>query len=200
MAIRFPKPPESVVTAARRLSVGDRWSFAKGALEELGGAKRPPAQPVFTAGLEALVASDGDVERVAETPTSWRYASELGGGSRAVVFVTEGRAGEARATRMGDDRFTKPIGEALAVAQGDSRVSAGDFEARLLRVPALKLLAVWLHAAGTEDIFVPVVPTAVDAAPGRLYDAPDFRSRLREASFRTLTLYEQADRPNELGG
>jgi hypothetical protein len=196
MTIHFPKPPEAVAAAMQDLPGGERW----GVHAELGGVTPPAAQPVFTAGLDAIVTNNGDIERVAEAPTSWRYISELGGAPRAFELVTEERAGKSRATSVGDDRFTTAIHEALAAAQDDPRVSAADFEARLLRVPALKLLAVWLHAVGTEDLFVPVVPTAVDATPGHLYKADDFRSRLREAASRTLLLYEQAERPDELGG
>jgi hypothetical protein len=200
VAIHFPEPPKDVAAAAHDLSGGERETPGFRPLDALGGAAPLMAQPIFTAGLHALVESEGDVEQVAEVPTSWRYASELGGVPRAFEFVTEARGESARATRVGDDRFTPAIRQALAVAQDHPRVRASDFEARLLRVPALKLLAIWLHAAGTEDLFVPVVPTAVDAAPGELYDADDFRSRLREAASRTLSLYEKAERPDELGG
>ena len=200
MAIHFAQPPKDVVAAAHDLPGAVRETLDLRELGAPGGATPLAAQPVFSAGLEAIVESEGDVERVAKTPTSWRYASELGGAARVFELVTEGRAGRARATRVGDDRFTAAIRIALSVAQDDPRVLADDFEARLLRVPALKLLAVWLHAIDTEDLFVPVAPTAVDAAPGELYDADDFRSRLHEAAFRTLSLYEEAEQPDELGG
>jgi hypothetical protein len=200
MAIRFPEPPQAIAAAARDLPGGEGRVFGLRPLDELGGATPPSAQPVFTAGLDAIVAGEGDVESVVNAPTSWRYASELGGAPRAYELVTDRGAAQARATSVGDDRFTTAIRDALVGAQADPRVNAGDFEARLLRVPALKLLAVWLHAADTDDLFMPVVPTAVDATPGRLYDAGDFRSRLREAASRTLALYDQAERPDELGG
>lgn len=199
VAIHFPEPPKDVAAAAQDLPGGERETLGLHRLDE-GGATPLMAQPVFTAGLDAIVESDGDVERVAEAPTSWRYASDLGGAPRVFELVTEGRAERTRATRVGDDRFTPAIRDALAAADDDLRVRASDFEARLLRVPALKLLAVWLHAVGTDDLFVPVVPTAVDAAPGELYDADNFRSRLRQAASRTLSLYEEAERPDELGG
>ncbi|MEK6273084.1 MAG: hypothetical protein AABM42_10625 [Actinomycetota bacterium] len=200
VAIRFPEPPEDVAAAANDLMGGERETLGMRQLDFPGGAAPLGAQPVFTAGLDAIVESGGDVERVAEAPTSWRYASELGGAPRVYELVSEVKAGRTRATRVGDDQFTPAIRDALAAAQDDPRVRTEDFEARLLRVPALKLLAVWLHAIGTEDLYVPVVPTAVDAAPGELYGADDFRSRLREAASRTLSLYEEAERPDELGG
>lgn len=199
MAIHFPEPPRDVAVAALKSSPPGR-RLPLHLLGELGGVTSLAAQPVFTTGLNAIVDGDGDVERVAEAPTSWRYAAELGGASHAFELTTEGRPGKAPVARVGDDRFTTAIRDALADAQGDPRVKADDFEARLLRVPALKLLAVWLHTIGTEDLFVPLGPTAVDAAPGRLYDANDFQSRLRDAASRTLLLYEQAERPDELGG
>jgi hypothetical protein len=195
VAIHFPTPPQAVVAAAEELPGATR---AAGLipLDELGGA--PPAiQPVFTAGLDALVANDGDVEQVAEAPESWRYASELGG---AVEVVSEGDGETAHVTSEGDDRFTEGIRQALSAAQDDPRVNSGDYEARLLRVPALKLIAVWLHGDNVDDLFVPVAATAVGATPSRVYDASDFQSRLVDAAAQTLGQYEGAERPDELGG
>jgi hypothetical protein len=201
MAIHFPKPPSDVAAAAAHdVPDGERETLDLRRHDELGGAPPLMAQPIFTAGLRALAASEGDVEQVTEAPSSWRYASELGGAPRAFEFVTEVGAESEHAARVGDDQFTPAIRQALAAAQDDPRVRADDFEARLLRVPALKLLAVWLHAAGAEDLFAPVAPTAVEAAPGELYSADDFRGRLREAASRVLSQYESAERPDELGG
>ena len=199
MAIHFPEPPQDVAAAAAH-DIPDAGREALRPRDAAGGAPAPGAQPVFTAGLDALVEHDGNVGRVARAPTSWRYASEFGGSPRVFELATRGAAGKARTTRVGDDRFTPAIRRALTAAQDDPRVRAGDFEARLLRVPALKLLAIWLHGTGTNDLFVPVAPTAVDASPGRLYDADDFRSRLHEAASRTLSHYADAERPDELGG
>ena len=190
MAIHFPEPPPDVAAAAARDVPG-------GALRPRDAGAAPAAQPIFTAGLDAIVEHEGHVGRVATAPTSWRYASEAGGTPRVFELPTSGRA---RTAREGDDRFTPAIRRALTAAQADPRVRAHDFEARLLRVPALKLLAIWLHADGTNDLFIPVAKTAVDASPGDVYDADDFRSRLHEAASRTLSHYAAAERPDELGG
>jgi hypothetical protein len=192
MAIHFPEPPQDIAAAAA--------SDVPGAAMRPRAAAAPAAHPVFTAGLDAIVEHDGNVGRVATAPTSWRYASELGGIPRVFELAAHGTTGKARTTTVGDDRFTPAIREALTAAQADPRVRDHDFEARLLRVPALKLLALWLHAAGTDDLFIPVAPTAVDASPGELCDADDFRFRLHEAASRTLAHYEDAERPDELGG
>jgi hypothetical protein len=196
VAIHFPEPPQDVATAAAAHEIPGALQPRAGA----GGAAPPAAQPVFTAGMDAIVEHAGNVGRVANAPTSWRYASEVGGAPRVFEFAAKGTPGKAQTPRVGDDRFTPAIRHALTTAQDDPRVRAHDFEARLLRVPALKLLAVWLHGAGTNDLFVPVARTTVDASPGELYDADDFRSRLHQAASRTLSLYEDAERPDELGG
>ena len=191
MAIHFPEPPQDLFAA---VPSGVRPRI------QAGATPAPAAHPVFTAGLDAIVEHDGHVARVATAPTSWRYAAELGGTPRVFELAPRGAAGTARPSREGDDRFTPAIRQALTTAQADPRVRAHDFEARLLRIPALKLLALWLHASGASDLFIPVTRTAVDASPGKVYDADDFRTRLHAAATRTLAHYDDAERPDELGG
>src|SRR4051812_48666517 len=144
MPIRFPQPPASVEKAlkARR---GRRLRLPLRRLGAAGGAEPPlPAQPVFTAGLDELLeAGGGGAPSVTRAP-SWRYSHYEPDGRAQVVELP----GEPRkAVAVGDDRFSPMIREALAVASQDDRVGAADYEARLLRVPALSLLALWLHAA-----------------------------------------------------
>jgi hypothetical protein len=175
MALRFPEPPDSVTAAADAL--GDAAARGFGAA--------PPPQPVFTARLDALVDAAGAVDQVAEAPTSWRYAT----GRRAFDVLVED--GGARTLSAGDDRFGPAIDAALARAADDPRIGSRDYEVRLLRVPALNLLAVWLHTPHAPDLF---------DAHDRLYEADEFQALLRDRAATTQARYADAEAPDELGG
>ena len=91
------------------------------------------------------------------------------------------------------------IREALAVADQDPRVGRPDYEARLYRVPALSLLAVWLHNAAALDLFVPIGRTPAGLEPNRVYEDGEFMTQVREAATQAGAAYEEAEAPDELG-
>jgi len=91
------------------------------------------------------------------------------------------------------------IREALAIADQDPRVGRHDYEARLYRVPALGLLAVWLHTDAALDLFVPLGRTPPGLDPNRVYADGEFMTQVREAASRAGAAYEEAEAPDELG-
>lgn len=177
MAIRFPEPPGAITEGVA----------AEGAL---------PAQQVFTVGLDDLRTAGLAEESVSAEP-SWRHSSFDPAG-RSQVLEIPGEAAPAPAA-PGDDRFGPMIREALAVAGEDPRVGERDYEARLFRVPALTLLALWLHSPTSVDLFVPVGPPPPGLERNRVYDDPDFTSAVSGAAEGTLDTYREADNPDELG-
>ena len=201
MPIRFPDPPPPVAEAIeQQRSPGRRGPLRR--LRQRGGAveRGPvPAQPVFTVGLEELLEESregGAEERISGTPT-WRYTRFGVGGEPEVLELGAPAAGAPVAA--GDDRFSPAIREALAVADQDPRVRDHDYEARLLRVPALSLLALWLHSGSSLDLFVPVGRPAPGIERNRLYEDEEFMAAVRSAAEQARAVYEQADNPDELG-
>jgi hypothetical protein len=186
MPIRFPQPPQPVVERLGR----PRAAAAR---------ETPlPAQPVFTVALDELLAAGGAAaEESVSAPPTWRY-SRFGAGGQAEVLELPAHA-EPGAAAAGDDRFSPMIREALAIASEDPRVRDHEYEARLYRVPALSLLALWLHAAEVFDLFVPVGRQVGELEPNRVYDDGEFMSRVRAAAERMGALYDEADDADELG-
>lgn len=180
MPIKFPEP-------AGGLPAETRGATTEGAL---------PAQPVYTVGLEDLRAIGVAEDSVSEAP-SWRY-SRFDAAGRPEVLELRGQAAPGPVA-AGDDRFGPMIREALAVAGQDPRVAEQDYEARLFRVPALTLLALWLHSPVSVDLFVPVGPPPPGLERGRVYDDHEFTAALTGAAEDTRATYEQAENTDELG-
>jgi hypothetical protein len=137
------------------------------------------------------------VERSVTRPAHWRVSGFTAAGRPHVKEVAEDPSGAGVAS--GDDRFSPLIREALAVAADDSRVGDGSYEARLFRVPAVSLLALWLHGTA-RNLFVVIgrSPTT-ELEANHVYDEDLFISALRSAAERTLGAYREAERPDELG-
>ena len=174
MPIRFPPPPEAAATAEGPL----------------------PPQPVYTVGLDELGAT-GVAEESASTPPSWRVSRfDASGRSEVVELPT---AAAAQPVSAGDDRFGPLIREALAVAGEDDRVQGHDYEARLYRVPALTLLALWLHSPTSVDLFVPIGPAPPGLERHHLYEDPDFTAAVNEAATSLRETYDAAENTDELG-
>jgi hypothetical protein len=179
MPIRFPEPPPAAAVGADPVPL--------------------PPQPVFTVGLDDLLGPEARPEAaqsVSAAPT-WRQ-SRFGSGGRPEASEVRGEA-EPGAVATGNDRFSPMIREALAIAGEDARVRDHNYEARLYRVPALSLLALWLHATEAHDLFVPVGRPVGELEPNRVYDDGDFVSLLRAAAEQMNALYDQADDAAELG-
>jgi hypothetical protein len=199
MPIRFPDPPSSITEAIRAQRRLPRLLRRL----EAGGAEKKaavlPAQPVFTVGLDELLEAGGGVtaERTVISHPTWRY-SRIGADGRPEAVELDERVKEG-ALGAGDDRFGPMIREALAIADEDPRVKEHDYEARLFRVPALNLLALWLHAMAALDLFVALGRTPGDLEPNRLYDDEEFMSLLHHAAEQQSSHYSSADSPDELG-
>jgi hypothetical protein len=184
MPISFPQPPQHVAEA-------------RGLTE--GMPPPMPAQPVFTVGLDDLLEpGGGEAQESVTAPPTWR-ASGFDAAGAPEVLELPAEPGEADAVATGDDRFGASIREALAVAEQDPRAREHDYEARLFRVPALSLLALWLHADSSVDLFVPVGRAAPGLEPNRVYADDEFMAAVRTAGERLRTTYDEADSPDELG-
>jgi hypothetical protein len=155
-----------------------------------------PPQPVYTVGLDDLEAVGVAEDSVRAAP-SWRV-SRFDAAGRSEVVELRGH-GTPAPVSAGDDRFGPMIREALAVAGEDQRVAAENYEARLFRVPALTLLALWLHSPASVDLFVTVGPAPPGLERNRVYDDPAFTAAVTGAAAGLRETYEAAENTDELG-
>ncbi|MDT0347207.1 hypothetical protein [Streptomyces litchfieldiae] len=98
----------------------------------------------------------------AARPVAWRYLVERGGTAVALADTVErprdveGGGGHVLA-QVNYGPFVSGIARALAAAERADE--AAEVEPRVLHVPALRLVAVWLHQLGGEDRLVPAEPS-----------------------------------------
>jgi len=116
--------------------------------------------PVYFVPLDAL--AQGKL-LAAATQTSWRYLlvqddaavaeAELSAGDRTAKKGVRAKPLQFLGVTHGP--FTAATVDALHAAEQLPKVTAADYELRLLKIPAVYLAALWLHAEN-DDILIPM--------------------------------------------
>jgi hypothetical protein len=182
---RVPDPPEASLSALREslAALADRGQFSARSLRETAPADLSASVPhqVFNLTLEDAAA--GAVDRA--EPAGWRY---LLAADRGVVASAETRqeGDEHTFSHVNSGPFVPGTVEALEAAEQVEH-GRGDVELRLLHVPALYLMSLWLRPVGATDdagVFVPIAPAPPGLDPNIAYEADEFRDRVRELAER----------------
>jgi hypothetical protein len=156
-------------------------------LNALAGAAAPDQlemeapHEVYTLGLDQ-VTSGVDLEKV--VPSGWRYMLRHEGAAVAVAQTMIDAGGRPAFAQFNSGPFVASTQEALGRAE-EYAGGAGDadIEPRLLHVPALHALALWLHSGdGTSDVVLPMAPTPPGIDATQRYSVTDYLSALRQAA------------------
>ena len=147
-------------------------------------------------GLEALA----QAERVEDTAraTGWRFLVEEATEPVAAAEVQD-KTGAALPAQLTEGQFVRSTAEGLRAAETLAPVQEAAYELRLLRVPALYLVALWLHATEREDLFLALEPAPAPFEPGRPYTATEFSELAAGLAREALKAQRAAERPDELG-
>lgn len=89
---------------------------------------------------------------------------------------------------------------ALRAAETLGPVQEGTFELRLLRVPALYLVALWRHASAGDDLFMPLDPAPAPFEARRAYTDSDFAKLTAGLARDAIETQRASERPAELAG
>ena len=145
---------------------------------------------VYNLPLSALGESLGPEAAV---PVGVRCLITSGDEPVGTVELPEPDGSEGAITQHGP--FTQGTVDAIQAAEESSDVADGNFELRLLRVPALYLMALWLKDEdGNQDLFVPLEPAPADLTPGHAYKWRELGERLRPMARERLEA-EDVDEP-----
>jgi hypothetical protein len=175
MPIRLPDAPPNALDVIRRdvprfLGVAPPNSDMRAMSGGAAMINIAAPHPVYVATIEDVLA-----RRVLANAreTTWRYflvrgnddafaAAELTGGE--VAHVNEGP-------------FVEGTSRAMIFAEDLDRVREADYEMRLLRIPALYVVAVWLRSSN-DDILVPSAPAPAPLQANAPYDEGRFTDAL----------------------
>ncbi|MFF5037410.1 hypothetical protein [Nocardia salmonicida] len=185
MPLHLPDPPSEVPDKVK----GKLRAFADGAkfsTKALRGARKDqldlstPHQ-IFTLGLDDITAGAGlDAAR----PVGWRYLVVDGAQIIASAETTLAPDGTQEMAQFTEGPFVLATDKALKIVRKLPQLAAAGFELRLLRIPALYVMALWLHSPFVE-LLVPLDPSPI-GKEGKPVPAGQFLAELSELA-RTMS-------------
>ncbi|HEY4239330.1 MAG TPA: hypothetical protein VGM88_05915 [Kofleriaceae bacterium] len=128
--------------------------------------------PVYTLGLDAIVAGKG---LAGAQHVGWRYIVDQNGTVTAAETRTDGTKHAFASLNQGS--FAAETPARVAAAQLLPEVVAGTFELRLLRIPGLNIVALWLASPGADKL-VPLAPAPAPLVAGTPIAATDALAQL----------------------
>lgn len=130
-------------------------------------------------------------------PTGFRYLVNQNGTQVAAAEVLADESGAAKlVANINYGQFVAATAKGLAQAASLQPVTAGSFEARLLRFAAIGLMALWLKPdAGGADIVYPLAPAPAGLQAERAYTEAEFFTAVRSLAEQRATKTEKASVP-----
>jgi hypothetical protein len=154
MAIHIsPAPAEGANVVLSNLALPQTSALGM----EAAGRRLPrtlKSYPVFSADLEDVLDDDPGLLASARL-TSWQYV--VFDGKRVVALAEVTHRKPPRYASRQSPVVAEAVVEAIRKAEELDAVKKADYELRILRVPELYLLAVWLHGP-SRDLLIPVRP------------------------------------------
>lgn len=173
MPLNLPEPPQNVPDKIRKrlheFADGEKFSTKglRGARKE--GLDVSTPHQVFTMGLDDVVAGAG-LERA--QPGGWRYLVEDSGQLLASAEGDINEDGEFEVSHFTEGPFVAATDKAVKAVRKLPQLVAAGFELRLLRIPALYVMALWLHSPAA-DLLVPLAPSPI-GKDGKAMPAAEF--------------------------
>lgn len=145
------------------------------------------ALPVYHLGLSDI-AKNQDLE--ASTHTGWRYTLKQNNEMIAHAETIISPNGKHLFSAINEGPLVEGTAKAIKVAEEQSEVKKGNFEVRLLFIPALYVTALWLvDKEGKKDFAMPIEPSPAPFTPDKLIPLQDFLSVLQEKAKSALESY-----------
>lgn len=179
MPLHLPGPPtdlpDRVMTKLHAFADGAK--FTTPALREARKDHLALAAPhqVFTMGLDD-VAAGGGLDRA--RPVGWRFLIQEDGHPVASAETTHGTDGTDEVSHFNEGPFVAATDQAMTTVRDLPQLQATGFELRLLRIPSVYMMALWLHSPAT-DLLVPLAPSPI-GKEGKPVPATEFFAELAE--------------------
>jgi hypothetical protein len=191
-----PEPTEESVEMVRsQLSaLARRTAFGDRALARADPARLALAAPhdVYSLGLSDL-AEEASFDKA--SLVGRRFIVMEGDKAIASAEVADQETGSA-GFQATEGPYVESTAAAIEQAEGDSDLAGGDYEVRVLRIPALYVMALWLKdERGVADVLIPLDPTPATLEAGRKYAPAELGSVLAEAARARLAFHDEEDLP-----
>jgi hypothetical protein len=184
MPIQYGKPPADADKAAAAGVLDVHRAEAPGrararSLRDVGKGGRRLATPHAVHNLRLA-----DLEkpgRLADAPmTAWRYLVEEGNATVASAEVGVDPTGAVRGfDHLNEGPYVEGTEAAQAVAAKLPQARDGRVEARIVRIPALYVMALWLKDLdGDDDVIIPMAPAPQYLEANRPYTEREFLKAL----------------------
>jgi hypothetical protein len=114
--------------------------------------------------------------------SGWRYLVQDGDRTIASAEATAGQDGAPPAfSQLNEGPFSSGTADAIQYAEALPQLRQDTFELRLLRIPALYVVALWLKEdSGTVDLIIPVAPAPPQLRAESVYIPADFFAALEQ--------------------
>jgi hypothetical protein len=172
MPLTAIEPPEAV----RQAAAAHLYTLAthRGAFAALGEVEPENLELIaphhmYTLPLDAIVGNNLDPR-----PTGWRFL--IADREHVIASAEVGVEGETPAINSG--AYVSSTARAIPHLESLPEIENGRFELRLLKIPALYIIAAWL--VDDHRIVIPLAPSPAYFEVGHHYDEESFLDALRE--------------------
>lgn len=164
-------------------------------IEKAQAPSTEQALPVYNLGLSDLV-KDRNVR--ASTQTGWRYTLKQNNETIAHAETVVDRNGKNLFAGTNEGPLVEGTAKAIKAAEKQSEIKKGNYEVRLLFVPALHVTALWLvDKESRADLAMPTEPAPAPLVPNKLMPLENLLEFLQEQAKSKLESYHGDD---TLGG
>ena len=113
--------------------------------------------------------------------TGWRHIIANGGRKFAAEIMGDEQGQNQQFAGTHEGALVKSFLATLRVMQKHKIVAGRTYELRLLKIPALYVMALWLKSLNdADDLIVPLAPTHHALKPGKPYTRKEFMDVIRE--------------------
>jgi hypothetical protein len=203
MPLHLPSSPSNardlIAQAISRLSMAGGAADAVAAVEDPSRLNAALQHQVYTLGATDI-AQGRNLSQA--RLVAWRFLIQYGQKTIAAVeFSCNSQGGNLRFSSLDTGLFAQATRDAAAQAEALDVVKNGEYEFRVLRVPSVYVMAVWLkNLQGRDDVVIPIDParkTVGGPATGGGIPLPqsstDFVKAMRDPAKSSLAFFNAPD-------
>ena len=122
----------------------------------------------------------------------WRYIILKGDDPMAAAELgVDDSGGGLEFSQINRGPFVGSTVEGVGLAENLDAVRNDTYEPRLLKIPSLYIIALWLHGENSEDIIIPLPPTRPELKAYDSYNEEEFTKAIQGAATRRLEFQEE---------